>query len=117
MHFRKVISKNTNSVQVLETGKILKCEEYYKFKSLAHSYKFFFIQINDLCDLISVLGLIYLMKQFNIGFVADLTDDKVKKYVAQSSIECVLELIYTILVPFLVRKFTIYKFFYPSVAG
>ena len=90
---------------------------YYQFKSLFYSYKFFFIQINDICDITTVLALIFLMRKANIGFFATLSDIQFTTYALQSTLECVLELIYTLLMPFMVRRFTVYSNFYPSLAG
>ena len=51
----------------------VKNEQYYKVKSLLSSFKFFFIQINDICELTTVLGLIFLLRELQIGFFGELT--------------------------------------------
>ncbi|CDW83334.1 UNKNOWN [Stylonychia lemnae] len=95
----------------------VKSSDYYKLKSLIYSFKFFFIQTNDLCDLTTVLGLIFILRKLEIGFFGDLSDEAFERYALMSFIETALELIYTIITPYFIRRFTVYKQFYPSLGG
>ena len=52
-----------------------------------------------------------------VGLFGLLTPDKFNQFSIISIIELVLEIIYTLGVPMFVRKYTDYKFFYPTISG
>ena len=88
-----------------------------KLKSLLLSCKFFFIQLNDICDLATVLALIFVLRALKVGFFGDITDEAFQTFAAMSAVETGLELTYTLFLPIVIRRFTKYKLFYPSIGG
>lgn len=46
-----------------------------------------------------------------------MTDQTFNTYAAMSCVETILEVIYTILMPPFIRRFTKFKYFYPSISG
>jgi hypothetical protein len=104
---RAVSLVHSNSIQDLKN------DDYYNVKALLYSCKFFFIQINDLCDLATVLALIFVLRALNVGFFGTLTDGAFQTFALMSAAETALELIYTALLPWTVRRFTRYKHFLP----
>ena len=93
-------------VDFSENNDISNNEEYYKVKSLVFSFKYFFIQLNDICDLASVLAVIFILKYSKIAFFADLTDEAFFTYASLSAAETGLELLYTVVTPPIIRMFT-----------
>jgi hypothetical protein len=73
--------------------------------------------MNDICNLTTVLGLIFVMRYFKSGFFATITDEAFYVYAEYSALEAGLEIIYTFVTPILIRKFTRYKYFHPTVGG
>ena len=110
------IDKCTDSNKVMNKHD-MKSDDYNNLKSMFYSSKFFFIQINDICDLSTVLGLIFILKYSQIAFFAGLTDKAFIQYASLSGVETALELVYTLITPMIIRRFTKYKYFYPSVGG
>eukprot|EP00347_Sterkiella_histriomuscorum_P006860 403351157 len=94
-----------------------KPQEYYNLKSLFYSFKFYFLQLNDLCDLTTVLGLIFVLRKLGYGFFGSLTDDQFQTYALLSMVETVLEITYTVVTPLIIRNLSKYQHFYPSIAG
>ena len=58
----------------------VKTEQYYKVKSLLSSFKFFFIQINDICELTTVLGIIFVLRELKIGFFGEISQSDFNTY-------------------------------------
>lgn len=81
------------------------------------SFKFCFIQLNDLSDLLTVLAIIFILKYSQLTFFQDLTDEAFTRYASMCGIETALEITYTLVMPVLIRKYTKYTNFYPLVAG
>jgi len=57
------------------------------------------------------------MGKCELGFFKEISEENRARFVYQSFIELALEVLYTFLMPILIRKKTRYKFFYPLVSG
>lgn len=101
----------------LNFDSFLESDEYCKVRSLVYSFKYFFIQLNDLCDLASVLGLLSILKYSKIGFFESLPETAFFNYAGMCAVETGLEIVYTVATPPLIRRFTKFKYFYPTIGG
>ena len=65
---------NNTTLQTLETNEKTREQVINKVKSLLFSYKFFFIQLNDICNLSVVLVIVFVMKKAKAGPFTGITD-------------------------------------------
>lgn len=84
-------------------------------KNLAE--KFYFIQVNDFCDIFAVLFLVLIFSSNGKNMFTELPPSQMKLFWISSAFEAGLEVFTGLLLPYLICRFTRYKNFNPIARG